>query len=488
MTKEEILNLIPKKKWTSATTPGHLVFCYGWMVGYSRLRKYFSRYPDRVFFLIDKTGLGFEYIEKRQVFADIKQLYDDSPSVPAKITAWEKQRDDFYKNWWDVSSLANKDDASLAEDFEKLASDVAELWAAPIVVDLLGVYTETELYDRFFKALPAAERGLANEYFAVISQPTFTSFVTKEYISLLKLAMLLKQNDPRFHEFLRTHQQSFFWIGNTYRRIQTFDEKHFKRKINNEISKSQEEILKEVRSLESAPSDLERKKKELLKKINLPRDLVNKLALTPLLSVWLDKRKEYNLRSNHILNEYIKEIAKRLNKPIEILYHLLPSEVAGLLRGKKLSSRVIDLRRQSVVYVTTPSEDEYIFSGRNAEIIINTFHKCFLRDFKSIKGMVASRGNARSYEGIVRIIHDPNKDIFNEGDILVTSITRPEFVPIMRKALCVITDEGGIASHAAIVSRELGVPCVIGTKFATKVLKNGDKVEIDVVTGVVRLI
>jgi len=56
---------------------------------------------------------------------------------------------------------------------------------------------------------------------------------------------------------------------------------------------------------------------------------------------------------------------------------------------------------------------------------------------------------------------------------LVTSMTRPEFVPAMRKAVAIVTDEGGITSHAAIVSRELGIPCVIGTKSATKVLKDG---------------
>ena len=75
--------------------------------------------------------------------------------------------------------------------------------------------------------------------------------------------------------------------------------------------------------------------------------------------------------------------------------------------------------------------------------------------------------------------------MFDLGNILVTSITRPEFVPLMRKALCIITDEGGIASHAAIVSRELNVPCVIGTKYATKVLKDGDTVEVDMEKGTI---
>ena len=67
-------------------------------------------------------------------------------------------------------------------------------------------------------------------------------------------------------------------------------------------------------------------------------------------------------------------------------------------------------------------------------------------------------------------------------------MTRPDFMPLMRKAKAVITDEGGITCHAAIVSRELGIPCIIGTKIATKVLKDGDMVEVDANKGIVRKI
>ena len=67
-------------------------------------------------------------------------------------------------------------------------------------------------------------------------------------------------------------------------------------------------------------------------------------------------------------------------------------------------------------------------------------------------------------------------------------MTRVEFVPMMRKAKAIITDEGGIACHAAIVSRELRVPCIIGTKIATHVLKDGDLVEVDIEEGIVRKI
>src|SRR3989344_3522554 len=103
-----------------------------------------------------------------------------------------------------------------------------------------------------------------------------------------------------------------------------------------------------------------------------------------------------------------------------------------------------------------------------------------------IKGQIASKGKAT---GAARIVLDPHNDKgFTQGDILVTSMTRPEFVPLMKMAGAVVTNEGGITCHAAIVSREIGIPCVIGTKIATRVLKDGDMVEVDAEKGIVKIL
>lgn len=75
-----------------------------------------------------------------------------------------------------------------------------------------------------------------------------------------------------------------------------------------------------------------------------------------------------------------------------------------------------------------------------------------------------------------------------EGNILVAMATNPTFVPVMRKAGAIVTDMGGLTCHAAIVSREWGIPCVVGTKIATKVLKDGDLVEVDANKGIVKII
>ena len=67
-------------------------------------------------------------------------------------------------------------------------------------------------------------------------------------------------------------------------------------------------------------------------------------------------------------------------------------------------------------------------------------------------------------------------------------MTIPDFLPAMKKAVAFVTDEGGILCHAAIVAREFKKPCIVGTKFATKILKDGDYVEVDANNGVVRLL
>ena len=82
---------------------------------------------------------------------------------------------------------------------------------------------------------------------------------------------------------------------------------------------------------------------------------------------------------------------------------------------------------------------------------------------------------------------DPMKaNSFKPEDILVAPMTSPEYIFAMKKAKAIITDTGGLTSHAAIVSRELKILCLVGTKIATKVLKDGDIVEVDAIQGKVR--
>ncbi len=94
-----------------------------------------------------------------------------------------------------------------------------------------------------------------------------------------------------------------------------------------------------------------------------------------------------------------------------------------------------------------------------------------------LQGQSASPGIVT---GVVKIVENPKKlSKVKKGDILVAQMTSPDFVPAMKLAAAIVTDRGGITSHAAIVSRELGIPCVVGTEEATKILKDGMVVTVD---------
>ena len=103
-----------------------------------------------------------------------------------------------------------------------------------------------------------------------------------------------------------------------------------------------------------------------------------------------------------------------------------------------------------------------------------------------MQGNIAYRGNV---SGIVRIIH--TKEDFTKikgGEILVTHETTPDYLTILNKVKAIVTDEGGVTSHAAVISREMRIPCVIGTKIATKLLKNGDFVNVDANKGIIKIL
>lgn len=75
-----------------------------------------------------------------------------------------------------------------------------------------------------------------------------------------------------------------------------------------------------------------------------------------------------------------------------------------------------------------------------------------------------------------------------EGDILISSSTNPDLLPAMKKAGAIVTEMGGITCHAAIVARELHIPCVVGTKIALKAIHDGDQLDVDATKGIVKIV
>lgn len=103
-----------------------------------------------------------------------------------------------------------------------------------------------------------------------------------------------------------------------------------------------------------------------------------------------------------------------------------------------------------------------------------------------LKGETACRGHAIGRVAIIGGVRDMGK--MQKGDILVAPLTVPQLLPVMKMAGAIVTDMGGITSHAAIVSREFNIPCIVGMGNATKKLHDGDLVEVDATVGKVRIL
>ena len=182
--------------------------------------------------------------------------------------------------------------------------------------------------------------------------------------------------------------------------------------------------------------------------------------------------------------QLLEEIAKLINIPRPELEHLRVEQFTTELLKSPSARKMIEEQKVGYMIFWEPSLGFRVWVGDDAIHARALLESERTQEIAEIKGQVACHGKAK---GRVRLVINPRlQKTFDEGDILVTGMTSPDFVPFMKKAAAIVTDIGGITCHAAIIARELGKPCVIGTKIATKVLKDGDLVEVDADKGIVR--
>ena len=169
-------------------------------------------------------------------------------------------------------------------------------------------------------------------------------------------------------------------------------------------------------------------------------------------------------QERQVLNErQIKELA-RLGKKLEDHYHH-PQDIEWAAEGDQL----FVVQTRAVTTFKSGTQERSAIHEEQGKILL--------------KGETASAG---VYTGKVCIIRNPSElNKVQKGDILVTKMTTPDMVPAMQRAGAIITDEGGMTCHAAIVSREMGTPCVVGTEHATTMLQDGETVTVHASRGLV---
>ncbi len=180
------------------------------------------------------------------------------------------------------------------------------------------------------------------------------------------------------------------------------------------------------------------------------------------------------------------EVLRRANLDVTLAKYATISELDALLAGQAdtLQNSTLTRRKREPFLLTnqgvlyTPLED-YLHAQRYE------LHKPENKTGGlEVRGTPAKAGLATGRVRIVRSKHD--FPAFQHGEILVAAMTTPDFMPLIQKAAAIVTNEGGMTCHAAIVAREFNIPCVVGTRVATHVLKTGDEVTVDATNGIVR--
>ncbi|MBU0536051.1 MAG: hypothetical protein KKE20_03735 [Nanoarchaeota archaeon] len=402
------------------------------------------------------------------------------PKILSKLkNDWHKRLRIFDKimkkiDGFDLSKLS--DDLLIDVYYEWYAAYLNEYGLAIGIQDSYSMHADRFLIPHFEKILK--KKGVDAKNYPILMAPIVDTFITQEYKDRLRLRMAFGKKN--FDRKLKEHVKKYYWVQNNYARNNYLDEKHYL----NQINQMKEDPKKELERLEHESKELLKTKKDLIKKLDLHKESMNLIKITELFAYMQDERKKYVLIATYYQDLFLKEIQKRLRITREEAEYTYIDEIRELF-NKGVDRKLLMERKKGCLVINTEKGSE-VLSGKLAQDIHDKIFKISGKDVKEIKGIIACKGKITGVVKVVRTVHD----LINVHDkaVLVASMTRPEMVVAIKRAAAIVTDEGGITSHAAVVSRELKIPCIIGTKVATKVLKDGDLVEVDADRGVIRII
>lgn len=194
------------------------------------------------------------------------------------------------------------------------------------------------------------------------------------------------------------------------------------------------------------------------------------------------KTEKYSDQFDQLAMDFIKK--DKILEPIADV--ITPTETSKYFRGEKIDLDKVQKRKTRGVVLFN---GELYYFDELPQILEKSgveLEQFSTEDVKEIKGSVAFKGKVT---GKVRVVLEKSQlSMVQRGDILVAEMTSPEYLPYMEKSAAVVTDEGGITCHAAVVCREMKKPCVIGTKVGTRALKDGMEVEVDAEKGIVKIL
>jgi len=371
-------------------------------------------------------------------------------------------------------------DKLLTSTYDKWQKLYLNFWGVGLVPEIANFGGEQILKEKLYKKIRNEKEFITA--FEKLSAPEGLSFYQEEELELLNLK--IHENTKKFNDIIKKHAQKYSWIRNSYFEQKELKEDYFKKRL----SKIKQASFR-INEIKNFSKKTISEKKSIIEKHKLDAKIV-KISQRLSHSIWWqDTRKKQILTSSYYIDLFLKEISKRKKIPFIDLKFYWPTEITALLKNnKKVPTKRISQRKKFVLVHLYKGKLTYKTGKKEKELIKPFLTKKVDKKSNIIKGMVVSTGCGK-LKGKVKILLTPrNANKMNKGDILVTPMTSPEYIVVMRKAAAVITDEGGMTSHAAIVSRELGIPCIVGTKIATHVLKDDDFVEVDANKGIVRIV
>ncbi len=291
---------------------------------------------------------------------------------------------------------------------------------------------------------------------------------------ILQLEQRLEREYPLIFNLLQKHVKKYAYLHLVFFSVKPWS-------LSILLQRIKDELL-------STETKINTNKKSTYKKV-LSNQSVRRLAYylrsISFIRTW---RLETANRGIYLALPLLEEISKRLHLSYKELEYLTKEEISSCLKSGKIvekeQRRKIKIRQKGFSVVIDTKYKPLVVAGRYSKEFKSFFSEKYAKGEEGItKGVCAYPGKVR---GKVKIILSPQqKNDFKRGDILVTAMTTTDFVPLMEKAGAIVTDIGGTTAHAAILARELKKPCIIGTRIATKVLRDGDLVEVDADKGVV---
>lgn len=469
ISKSAVLKKISSKKWYVQSFNGlpFYLLCAaaptGWMVkqavgkNYTHFLFQFNSGRGQMYYdLTDLQKVGDAYYKTIKNVAAFRQLKN-------KYNKIQKLAETKIPNYKNLKSLPTHLLISLEQSMrDALIYSVGYSH----LIEAVSFVSEQRLTD-----ILKTKGSLSQKNLHLLTSPTQVSFLSQAQSDLWRIKNLKRSlRQAAIKEFLK----NYFWIENTYIEGRNLTKKEV-------ISKAQ----RQKRPILGQLSSVHREKARLLKNLGFTSTQKFVVQTIELCTAWQDERKKNILRNIGRMEPVVKELAKRSGITIEQFKFLLPEE----LTQKKLLDKVfiaqVKKRPPRCVYYATP-KDTIIFLGKDYDSFEQKQNRSSGDLGHELRGSVACKGLAKGEVRICQSIKDIKA--FKANEVLVASMTRPEHLSAMQKAAAIVTDEGGITGHAAIVSRELGIPCVIGTKIATKIFKNGEVVEVDANNGIVKLL